>query len=356
MLAEVLTQRGYETAGFVANKFYASRESGLARGFQHYEDFRLSVGAILLGSSLGRYLTGRTPLPRLLGYYEEIGRKPASRVSADALDWLARRGAGDRPFFIFINYYDAHDPYLPPAPFDTLFDRRRIPVNIPIVTDRPVTPRYAIGDVAAYDETLAALDQQLGLLLDELDRRGALMNTLVVIAADHGEEFGEHGLMRHGNSLYAQALHVPLVVAFPGRVPAGRRFGEPVSLRDVAATVLDLTSPVDGGHGSPSVLPGLSLARFWNGDGPPADGVEPLLSEVRYDYGQPRWYPISKGDMASLIDGTRHFIRGGNGAAELYDTEADPGEQRNLAASSRWRDTAQRLAATLRAAVPVSKE
>ena len=99
-------------------------------------------------------------------------------------------------------------------------------------------------------------------LLDSLDARGVLGNTLVVICSDHGEHLGEHGLASHGGSRYRSVLHVPLVMALPGRVPAGRRESAVVSLRDVARTVLDLA-------GMPPTLPGSSLGALWQVSGAP---------------------------------------------------------------------------------------
>src|SRR5205085_8095982 len=116
---------------------------------------------------------------------------------------------------------------------------------------------------------IASLDHHVGLLLDELERRGVLDNTLVIITSDHGEHFGEHNLLLHGNSLYRDLLHVPLVVIAPGRVPAGRRVKEFVSLRDLPATVLDLLRLEGRGW-----FPGRSLARFWHAGSGPAPAAE----------------------------------------------------------------------------------
>src|SRR4029434_6029700 len=91
-----------------------------------------------------------------------------------------------------------------------------------------------------YERAIAYLDSELGRLFAALERRGLLANTLVVVTSDHGDEFAEHGLVDHGNTLYRASLHVPLVLHFPGRVPGGRRVMQPVSLRNLAATVLDL--------------------------------------------------------------------------------------------------------------------
>jgi arylsulfatase A-like enzyme len=90
-----------------------------------------------------------------------------------------------------------------------------------------------------YDGDLAYIDSQLGLLFEELRRQGILEKTLVIFTSDHGEEFGEHGLLDLGNSLYFVSVHVPLVVHFPGHVPTGRVIRESVSLRDLASTVID---------------------------------------------------------------------------------------------------------------------
>jgi hypothetical protein len=119
-LAEVLSAHGYLTAGFVANIWYCSRESGLERGFTHYEDFDLSLGQIVNSSSLGRIIATTEDLRRRIGYWEELGRKTASKVNGDFLQWLSHKDP-QRPFFAFLNYFDAHEPYLPPEPFGTLF-------------------------------------------------------------------------------------------------------------------------------------------------------------------------------------------------------------------------------------------
>lgn len=351
-LAEALVRHGYATAAFVANDFYASRESGLARGFQHYDDLHFSAGRILLGSALGRFLTDRVQAPQWFGYYDQIGRKRARDVNSEMLDWLAHRSGENRPFFAFLNYYDAHDPYIAPAPFDTLFDKRRVsahPREDPFI---PLTQIEVVSDVAAYDESLAALDHQLGLLLSELDRLGALRNTIVVITSDHGEELGDHGLMRHGKSLYLQELHVPLLVSFDGIVPRGTRVQAAVTVRDLPATVLDLARAADVGVEGGSRLPGRSLARFWNRDATAGDSMHSVISEVRYAPTRPRWEPASRGDMASIVDGKRHVILGGDGVLEMYQIDADPHEQRNLASSPEVRDDIGHLAATLRALLP----
>jgi len=251
------------------------------------------------------------------------------------LAWLSNRR--DSPFFVFVNYFDAHEPYLPPSPFDRQFGPGRSrgrysPLHRwlwePGVAHRDMPPDVVNEEMNAYDGSIAYLDHQIGLLLDQLASRNLLDHTLVVITADHGEEFGEHGLYDHGYTLYRTALQVPLVIVARDRVPEATRVAAPISLRDVPATIVNA---IGLGPGAP--FPGQSLASFW---GSPAetrrnteDGV---VSEVGRANGQPSWFPASKGDMKAVLFRGVSFISNGDKSEELYDLERDPGEHHNLAA------------------------
>jgi arylsulfatase A-like enzyme len=337
-LAEVLASHGYATAGFVANRHYAGFDSGLNRGFARYEDYRLSPGEFVNTSTLAKWICNKKWVRGLLDYYNVYGRKCAAEVNASFLRWQA--GRGDRPFFAFLNYLDAHDPYLPPPPFDRRFGPALTPEERVLMTDwwpcqrlKLTGPQIELAK-RAYDSCVASLDHHVGLLLDELDRRGVLDNTLVIITSDHGEHFGEHNLLLHGNSLYRDLLHVPLVVIFPGRVPAGRRVREFVSLRDLPATVLDLGRMEGRGW-----FPGNSLARFWPGQGSscPADtqaAETPVFCAVfggAQDPSEHRCSPVASGSLAAIFMDGKYYIRNlQDGAEELYDFEHDPREQNNL--------------------------
>jgi arylsulfatase A-like enzyme len=144
------------------------------------------------------------------------------------------------------------------------------------------------------------------------------------VTSDHGEHLGDHLLFFHGCSLYRQLVEVPLVVAGPIRGPSGRVVDEPVSLRDLPATVLDL---VGLDRGEP--FPGRSLARFWaHPDGAPTPAFEPLLMELE----RPELLtnrgrePVAKGPMKSMVAGGMHYIRRADGE-ELYALESDPDER-----------------------------
>jgi arylsulfatase A-like enzyme len=346
-LAEYLGRNGYSTAGFVANTFYCNAGFGLARGFDHYEDFYdtfdTSAGEILRHSELGRRLV------ELVGEEEAIrpdGRKDADRINGDFLDWLStRRG---RPFFAFLNYTDAHAPYLPPATSDLHFGLRpTTPADFRLLMDwqklkePPTDPRAIELARDAYDDCIAGLDAALGRLFDELGRRGVLDNTLVIVTSDHGEEIGEHQLVGHGRSLYREELHVPLLVVKPGRVPSGRVVAEPVSLRDLPATIVDLL-----GLSGRSPIPGRSMAPLWSANPGPGPGF--VRSEVAL-----RLKPTSKkdrppalrGPMTSIVADGMSYIRNADGTEELYRLLDDPQESRNLAGEPSDRPALERLRA-----------
>lgn len=339
-LAEVLSANGYLTGGFVANTVFCSRESGLSRGFAHYEDYVISPGQIVLSSSIGRAITENISIRRFVGYYEDFNRKTAAQVNQAFLDWLSRNDR--RPFFVFLNYFDAHSPYLPPGPFDVIFGSNKPRGNPRHEPGWQWSPLEIQAELDAYDSAIAYLDHQLGLLFEQLQKRNVLANTLVIVTSDHGEEFGEHGVMDHSYSLYLPVLHVPLLISFPSHVPAAKSVRAPVTLRDLPATVIDLLD-----INQKSDLPGLSLARYWESTREPdSTALSPILSEVNAVSASdlPDWYPVTRGDIKSLIANRYHYIKNGDGQEELYDFEHDPWEKQDLAAS----EEGQRLLAPLR--------
>jgi arylsulfatase A-like enzyme len=352
-LAEGLSQRGYRTAGFVANYSYCTYESGLDRGFARYEDYKVSPGEILVSSSLARYIINSHHLRRLIGYHEIVGRKDASQLNQDFLNWLSR--PDQRPFFAFVNYFDAHEPYLPPKAWETKFgpnSQRRNDLlrywarEASRSEKESMSPLEIQGEIDAYDAAIAYMDHQLGMLFDELERRGALKNTVVIITSDHGELFGEHGIFTHANNVYLPAVHVPLLVSFPERVPAGKTVAEAVSLRDIPATVLDLVKVND------ARFPGASLARFWDGTNVPgAPSLTPVLSELKPDPDMPASSPASKGDSKSLVAEGYHYIKRGDGVEELYIIEKDPLETHDLSGAEESRKVLDRFRASLKMAL-----
>lgn len=366
-LAEALAARGYATAGFIGNTYYCNSWYGLGRGFAHFEDYYepnvlLSPVEALRSTALGRWLITtlgteynvRPDTPTLL--------KDAPRVNRDTLRWLDARRT-DRPFFAFLNYIDAHDPYITPPGFDRHFGvHPETAEDFDTLKDwyyksrRDPTERQVRLLNDCYDDCVAFLDEQLGLLFDGLERRGLLENTLVVITADHGEHLGEHDTYGHGKTLYRPEIHVPLLVFGPRGVPAGRRVAAPVSLRDVPATLLDLL-----GSPSPSPFPGRTLARFWNATRS-AGAEDPILSELDIVPNPPKHPDLSLprallGPMFAVTDAQSVYLRDAVGREELYDPVADPGETHDRAGMPASKAVLRRARSTLERAVglPFSK-
>lgn len=325
-LAEALARHGFVPVGFSGNTNYVSREVGLARGFVSFEDYVLTPGLVFRNSSLVRVLSRNRTLRRLIGEDDALGRKSATAINHSFFRWLDRRPAS-RPFFAFINFYDAHRPYLPPPPYDRMFvppgtepDPRLHRTGRPGDDQRTETTEWAEN---AYDGGLAWLDSQLGVLFAELERRGLTDSTVVIVTSDHGEEFGEHGVFDHGNTLYRQAVQVPLVIRRSGSVPSGARIAAPVSLRDLPMTVLDLA-----GLKGVERFPGGSLSRHFRA---PNGEPDTLLQGVRKAIRQPERYPAAQGDLVSVTQDSMRYIRNlSTGEERLFDFEHDPLEQHDL--------------------------
>jgi arylsulfatase A-like enzyme len=335
-LAEALHARGYRTAGFVSNLIYATWEHGLARGFSHYEDYPISFGMVLRHTLPGRKLTDARRLREIIGSDQIIGRKSAARLGGDFLRWMDEDST--RPFFAFLNYYDAHDPYLPPPDYFRKFaghfrERETSPLRRagPFVRRNRLSAEELRLEVAAYDGAIAYLDDELGKLFSELERRGKLEHTLVIVTSDHGEEFGEHDVFFHGHTLYRQALHVPLMMLGVPSLPAGRRVSGTVSLRDLPATVLHLLRVPDS-------FPGETLSRFWTGTGAVSDTALSFTSKgIRI----PAWLPSSSQDLQSLTADSVHYIRGKR--EWLFNLRNDPEERSNRADYGESADLLRRL-------------
>lgn len=335
-LAEVLAGRGYATAGFVANTFWCGRQTGLARGFIHYEDFYGNVADAISRTVLGRKLAYEV-FPRL-GFKDVPGRKWSPEINEDFLSWLDDRDE-NRPFFAFLNYFDVHSPLLPPPPFGGRFSPGGEPVEYSEIEIGALVgemklppPRQLQAMVNAYDESILYLDSQMGVLFDTLRELGILDETIVIITSDHGESWGEHGMMYHGHSLYADQIMAPLIVRYPGHVPAGARISRTVGVEGIPSTVMGLLE-ANGPFGGEDLLAG---------------GGSPVLTELGQRAEVPAGWPASRGSVAALVTGRWHFIQEQSGKIELYDIQEDPGELHDLSGDPSYAgligDFRQRLA------------
>ncbi len=348
-LAEALSMRGYLTAGFTGNFIYTTRESGLSRGFAHYEDFPITPQLLILNSGMVKQELAHQDAVIRRGYDDLYwGRKPAEKINEGFLNWLAQKES-QRPFFAFLNYYDCDSPYFQPNSFVRRFGKEKPTWNFHMdaVKEWPESEVQAERD--AYDNSIAYGDYQFGLLIDELKKRGLLENTLVLVTGDHGEEFYEHGVMSHGWSTYMPAIHVPLVISYPGHIPSAKSVSEPVTLRDLPATVLDQLGMRDE-----SAFPGTSLARYWDTARDFSNSPKsPLLSVLEPETETlPKEYPImrAQGRLQSLVLDRYHYIRSRDGREELYDFVADPLETHDLSNSESERQTLGKFRELLKAA------
>jgi arylsulfatase A-like enzyme len=342
-LAELLRDRGYATAGFVGNTFFCNSWYGLNRGFLHYEDVAVDLVEIIRSSDIGRLLVrkcapGTCSRDRIQAYFN---RKDAPAINRDALAWLATRPAG-RPYFVFLNYYDAHDPYLTAEAAARHFGLR--PTTAKEISalrnwlriDHAKLPARTLAVARdGYDDCIAYLDDQVGNLLAELETKGLLENTIIIVTSDHGELLGEHGAYGHGSHLYEPVVHVPLVVVAPRGIPAGQVVTTPVSLRDLPATVIDLVGL------SKSPFPGQSLARYWSAESNAgAADADFLLSETADDLVRK---PAAGAPARALAQEGKVYIRSKDGREALYDVASDPSESRDLSGSPALRPVLERF-------------
>jgi arylsulfatase A-like enzyme len=341
-VVEEFRDRGYRTGAFSANTFFFSSPMGFGRGFIHFEDFFHSWADRAARTLYGRKITQF--VLRWLGYEDVPGRKRASDVTAATLDWI---GSDPRPFLAYLNYFDSHDPYLPPQPWRNKFTARSNPggiLNSFLLRYYPEMSAEQLQDeIAAYDGAISYVDDQIGRLLDELDRRGRLENTIVVITADHGEMLGEHDLYLHRNCLYRQAIQVPLIVRWPKQVPAGLRVSQPVSIASIPATLAELADPREG-----APFPGPSLVALWQFASPPASWPDPLAELDRFPFEPVRREPAYHGAIQSLISPEWHYIEHEKFGQELYHWHNDLHESANLAGTPQGKPVAEQFAEQLK--------
>jgi arylsulfatase A-like enzyme len=327
-IAEVLQARGYRTGAFSANFRVFCRRLGFGRGFHRFEDYYCSIDNILVNTFYGR-MVELYVLHYGFGLEDEIGRRQADAVNRAVLSWIDR-GPG-RPFFAFLNYFDVHDPYVPPQPYRSMFSPLDNPgglINSYWGVDHiyvPTTPEQLQGEVDAYDGAIAYVDHHIDQLLGELQARGLAENTLVVITSDHGESFGEHGLLQHTNSLYREVIHVPLIIWWPGRVPEGKHVETPVTIAALPATLLDLI-----GEDGQTLFPGPSLGHLWDASETSSDWPYPIAELAQHPW-SPEQNPSAHGAMRSALISHWHYITHDRFGEELYDWPVDPQETLNLA-------------------------
>ncbi len=369
-VAEFLGERGYATAGFVANTPYCGADTGLGRGFTIYRDYLFQElspfrKAVIVERSLdGLEAIGDVLFDLLDVNWLKLGaryvrerfetdRKEASEVNREFLEWLEHRSQPARPYFAFLNYFDAHSPYqLPPRRIRRFGAKAVEDREVRLIRDwwtldkSQVSPPELAFIVESYDDCVASIDEQVGRLFDELERRQALDRTWVILVADHGESFGEHeGVFVHGSSLYQTELHVPLVIVPPPGVSIKPVVETAVSLRNLAATIADIA-----GSRADSPFSGESLARLWQpasstagAPGPVGDVMAELVPNESLAVAGPGASHLPAPLAALIENGWSYIRRYGDVREELYHLRADPRERDNIAAAGGSRSRLERM-------------
>ncbi len=241
-LAERFGAAGYETAGFFAGP-YLHPAFGLGQGFEHYENCT-SYASALDGAPAAQWAMD---LDVMHQSHRDITNPSVFKAFTR---WIDEPGRGK--FFIFVHLWDVHYDFIPPSPYDTMFD----PDYTGSVTgenfffDRSINPNMPPRDlehlVALYDGEIAWTDEYLGHIIARLETLGVLDDTVIAITSDHGTAFFEHGLKGHRNSLFDELIRVPLVIRYPASIEAGTRISTQTRSIDIGPTLLDLAGLATG--------------------------------------------------------------------------------------------------------------
>jgi arylsulfatase A-like enzyme/Flp pilus assembly protein TadD len=271
-LPDILHGQGYHTGAFVGS-IILDPKNGFASGFER--------GFDVYNAGFHRQKTGER---------REASMQRRGEVTLGfVLEWVGQQKGG--PFFLWFHLWDAHDPYNPPEPFRSKFPN------------------------APYNGGIAYVDSIVGKLLDYLRTQGLYDNTLIAVAADHGESLGEHGELTHSIFLYDSTIHVPLLLKLPGNRSAGQRVSATASLVDLAPTLIDSL-----GQTPPQSMQGRSLLPLIGNPHPESRSSLATGDHSERSFG---WSAL-----VSLRSANQLYVRAPR--PELYDLSSDPGSKTNL--------------------------
>jgi arylsulfatase A-like enzyme/uncharacterized membrane protein YbhN (UPF0104 family) len=318
-VAELLQDGGYHTQGFANNPNITS-VFGYDQGFREYVDLKKSLhfGASPSAAQLSMYevlLKVREVVNKRLGRSIQVTDyyQPASAVKDTILAWLDSGQVPDgAPFFLFTHFMDPHDPFMSPEAPDGGYGRKRL--------GNPDPAEHLDGMRRAYIGEIEYLDAELGKFFDGLKTRGLYDDALIVLTADHGEEFQEHGGWWHGQTLFDEQTHVPFVIKLPSNAQGGEVNIDLARNLDIAPTLLHFAGLEKG-----SMMQGQSLFDAT---------ANPTNGDIGYSYAENNFEGIV---LQALRTGTHKLIRAnednkrGLPGMALYNVTDDPGEQKNLA-------------------------
>jgi arylsulfatase A-like enzyme len=226
-LAEILWENGYQCGGVCANANFAGKRVRMNQGFWYFNEDRnpfvihkhtkFEASNFLVGKVLEKIKD-----PDFL-FYARISTASADQVNKRALDWLDSIDK-EKPFFLFLNYMDAHEPYYPPADLTQKFPGYNSDYVLTLLTHsnkEELTENKKEHYISQYDACIAYLDQKYHEFEKSLQERNLFRDTFIVIVSDHGEFFGEKGLKTHPPTVYAEGVNVPLLLKYPGNMSVG---------------------------------------------------------------------------------------------------------------------------------------
>ena len=334
-ISEILKREGFSTAAFHSNPFLTELY-GYGKGFEVFESSIVSLSMHGFFEKIGR--VAKKCMDKVLGknnklsyfliqlYSLVIPRKEApylraTEITQKAISWLEKRKPNR--FFLWIHYMDVHHPYLPSKDYLKMFLSRPVSTKkIFQISQKMVNFPNKISKeerdllLALYDAQIRFVDEQIGLLLDELEEKGSLDETIIIVTADHGEEFGEHGVFSHG-TVYDSTIRVPLIIQGP-TIPSGLIIEEQVELLDLAPTIIDIL-----GLREISSLHGESLLKVIKERRTKKHGIISVAyakaNRILVSYRTKKWKYILTMNSKNEITGR-----------ELYNLSSDPGETKNL--------------------------
>ena len=346
-IAELLHSLGYQTYGY-SNSPFVGPQYNLDQGFDTF-----------VMTPFGRTQQEPKPEPtlpdflRVKKYMEDllhtqgataegaVTDKGAEKTNKVVEGWIADANQADKPFFLFINYFEAHEPANAPKQFSTPY----LPPGVSWARANAVNQDFYLyvsekvpmskEDFAIlsslYDGEISYVDYRMGQLFDYVRNLGIMDNTVLIITSDHGQNLGEHNLIGHQLSIHDTLLRVPLIIRYPKVFEAGQRVEEQVQLTDIFPTITD-------------------IIRFYRHDGQPIRGnslltagqqTEPGFAVAEYEIFATVLESLTKANpqfdaskyahrLKAIIAGDFKYIWASDGRDELYNLKDDPGELNNL--------------------------
>ncbi len=350
-LAEILAANGYSTGAVVANTAVLSPRLGLNQGFSYHwwgcsSTQRLFFKAFLTGLRGFFSKESIDHIERICG----IARlNDAQRINLVSMDWLERHTKKNRPWFLFINYMETHGTYYLPAPYSHKFTTPPMPAwgerDPHTGTPTNLDPKHIERIRDWYDNEMAYLDHQIGLMIKALKARNLYTNTLIIITSDHGELMGEHGETGHGFWLYQELLHVPLLVKYPYTKNKGIVNNSYVQNSDIFAEILKVAGIV-----IPKDIYGQAFDEV----------NHKIFSEAyRVPASAKKWPERYDDDLKAIISKnhvSRKLIHSEKGKHELFDVAMDPQEKQNLMDSEKTQQILEEFKQFMSTLIPLQLE